>query len=207
MNFLKLVKKLLLYSTIIFVVACFSFYLYVENGAKIHFSHRERTELIQQIKSAPKLPDNFVEFYNGVYPESLENNFWKKSYHQLTSRYHLDSELPSQNVANLSAGPFLRYKKRYINNILLIRHIEQNTTQTECLNFIFRNFDFLYDRRGIEAVSQDLFKKNVKDLKPLEMAEIISLAENPVRNNRYRNPERAKMRTEVILNRYQFSQK
>lgn len=203
MKFFRIIKKPLLYSAIFFIVACLSFYLYLENGAKIHFPKKERIELIQQIKSAPKLPDNFIEFYNGVYPESLENNFWKKTYHQSTSRYLLNNNLPSQNVANLAVGPFLQYNKRSINNAVLIRNIEKNTTQTECLNFIFKNFDFLYNRKGIEDVSQDLFNKNVKDLNPIEMAEIVALTENPVRNDRYRNPERAKMRSEVLLNRYQ----
>jgi membrane carboxypeptidase/penicillin-binding protein len=92
--------------------------------------------------------------------------------------------------------------KLSLDYFLIIRYIEQNYSQEDCLNFNFSNFDFLYGRKGIEQVSQSLFNKETKDLKPMEMAEILTLYENPVWNNRNRNPERSKERTLYLYNRY-----
>lgn len=201
----KILKKIILYSTIIFIVGCLSIYLYIENGAKIYFPGKQRTELIKEIKSAPKLPDNFIEFYNTVYPKSLENNFWKRIYKFSTSYFSIKNDrLPSQIVANLIVSEVLNDNKgKNLNSLFLVRFIEQYTTQKECLNFEFQKIDFRHNRKGIEAVSQDLFKKPVKDLQPIEIAEILALSENPFRNDRYRNPEIAQKRTNVFLERYQ----
>lgn len=204
MKFFKILKKLFLYSSVIFVVGCLSIYIYIENGAKIYFPEKQRIEIIKNIKSAPQQPDNFVQFYNSVYPESLKDNFWKIVYRNFTTLFPVRSILLSRNVANNFVSPFSINKgHNRINNISLIRYIEQNTTQKECLNFEFQKFDFLHNRKGIDAVSQDLFKKSVNDLQPIEMAEILALYENPVKNDRYRNPKRAKKRANVFLERYQ----
>ena len=180
MKFFKILKKLFLYSSVIFVVGCLSIYIYIENGAKIYFPEKQRIEIIKNIKSAPQQPDNFVQFYNSVYPESLKDNFWKIVYRNFTTLFPVRNILLSRNVANNFVSPFSINKgHNRINNISLIRYIEQNTTQKECLNFEFQKFDFLHNRKGIDAVSQDLFKKSVNDLQPIEMAEILALYENP----------------------------
>ncbi|UPQ77626.1 transglycosylase domain-containing protein [Chryseobacterium nepalense] len=73
--------------------------------------------------------------------------------------------------------------------------------------FNFSHFDFLENRKGISKLSKSLFKKDIKDLKSIEMSEIVSLYENPVKNNRYRNPERAKTRAEYLNQTYIINSK
>ncbi|WP_410498025.1 transglycosylase domain-containing protein [Chryseobacterium sp. Tr-659] len=92
--------------------------------------------------------------------------------------------------------------KASLDYFLIIRYIEQNYTQEDCLNFNFSNFDFLYNRKGIEQASQSLFNKPVTELQPIEMAEILALYENPLKNNRYRNPEYTKARATYFYNLY-----
>lgn len=86
---------------------------------------------------------------------------------------------PSLNIKNKSS----------LDYILATRYLEQNYSQTECLNFNFSNFDFLDNIKGIQAVSKSLFDKDINDLTSLEIAEIIALYENPVKNNKNKNPE------------------
>lgn len=210
MSLLKGLKRIFLYSMISLMVVVFTLYLYIENGAKIYFPEKERNELINNIKSAPPVPNNFIEFYDVVYPKSLKDNYFKKFYRQFINFYTNRGErLPSQNVANISISPFLNNNshKNSLNTLFLIRYIEQETTQQQCLNYELKNYNFLYNRKGIEAVSQDLFQKPVKELKPLEIAEIIALLENPTRNNRFRNPEKANQRTNVFLRNYELNRK
>lgn len=205
MKFLNVLKKIILYSAIFFIVVCFSFYLYIENGAKIYFPEKERTELIQQIKSAPQLPENFVNFYSVVYPNNIKYTTWSYLKRQFLSIFPSRDEncLYFQVAKNFCFPQKIYHVKNLFKPIMFSAYIEDYVSQKECLNYQFLKFDFLQNRIGLEAVSQDLFKKPLKNLQPIELAEIIALSENPIRNNRYRNPERTQQRSKALLERYQ----
>lgn len=204
-NFLK---KLILYSTIIFVALSICFYIFIENGAKYYFSEVDRTEFVQKIKNAPELPENFVEFYNVIYPKNLSNSTWKTVFNNLVFQdFKEKKECLSLSLAIRFCVPFYRSYHSYnvVHPLMMSRYLEKNVTQIECLNYNFNNFNFRYNRLGIESVSQNLFKKPLKNLKPIEMAEIIALMDSPTRYDRFRNPEKAKQRTNYILDKYKNS--
>ncbi|MDN4031486.1 transglycosylase domain-containing protein [Chryseobacterium gambrini] len=99
----------------------------------------------------------------------------------------------------------IKHTKRinyFMNQFIVARFIENKFSQKECLQFNFSSFNFLENRKGLSEVSQSLFKKDVEDLKPMEMVEILALYEAPLRYNRSRNPQKAKERTEHFYHVY-----
>ncbi|CAI8889641.1 transglycosylase domain-containing protein [Chryseobacterium sp. IT-36CA2] len=195
---MKYSKKILLF--IIFVA--FLFVLYVELGGRYILNTTDKRVITWYIRSSNKLPENFNSFYNTVYPKSFSQNSWSFLGNIIIHPNSQKKECPCNQMTN-TIFPRLEYQnKSSFDQFLIARYIEHSYSPKDCLNFNFRNFDFLENRKGIENVSKSLFNKEVKDLQPMEIAEILALYENPVKNNRYRNPERAKDRTEHFYNLY-----
>ncbi|MGE8512395.1 MAG: transglycosylase domain-containing protein [Chryseobacterium culicis] len=195
---MKYLKKILLF--IILIV--FLFVLYVELGGRYILSKTDKRIITWYIRCSNKLPDNFNNFYNTVYPNSLSQNSWFFLGNAMISTGSQKKECPCNQMAN-TIFPRLEYQnKSSFDQFLIARYIEYSYSQKDCLNFNFRNFDFLENRKGIENVSKSLFNKEAKDLQPIEIAEILALYENPVKNNRNRNSERTKNRTEHFYKLY-----
>ncbi|WP_126654026.1 transglycosylase domain-containing protein [Chryseobacterium aureum] len=195
---MKYLKKILLF--IIFVA--FLFVLYVELGGRYILNTTDKRVITWYIRSSNKLPENFNSFYNTVYPKSLSQNSWSFLGNTIINPTSQKKECPCNQMVN-TIFPRLEYQNKVsFDQFLIARYIEHSYSQKDCLNFNFRNFDFLENRKGIENVSKSLFNKEVKDLQPIEIAEILALYENPVKNNRYRNPERTKNRTKHFYNLY-----
>lgn len=191
---MKYFKRILLFISSALIL----FILYIEVGGKYILSSNDKQKIVWNIKNNDELPKNFITFYNTVYENSLTKNSWsfflegdsfgkKCPCFQMTHRI-----MPQLEIKKTSA----------IDYIIVTRYIEQNYSQTECLKFNFSNFDFLEKRKGIEDISKSLFNKSAKDLKPIEMGEILAVYEKPVKNNRNRNPESAKKRSEHFYRLY-----
>ncbi|MGH1516046.1 transglycosylase domain-containing protein [Chryseobacterium sp. JK1] len=177
-------------------------FMYLEWGGSYIMKNTDKKMITEYLQSSNQLPQNFIIFYNTVYPKSLSQNSWDFSLTNL-SQSHLDiNECPCRYSGNRIMPTLDIQNKISWNYILLIRYIEQNYTQKDCLNFNFSNFDFLNNRKGIEMISQNLFNKSAEKLQPVEMAEILALYENPRKNDRYRNPEHTKNRTMHFYNLY-----
>lgn len=77
--------------------------------------------------------------------------------------------------------------------------LEKRYTKEEIITLYFNKFDFLYNANGIEMASKIYFNKKTSDLTLPEAAVFVAMLENPVKNNPMRNPERAKIRRDVVL--------
>ncbi|WP_434980568.1 penicillin-binding protein 1A [Daejeonia sp. YH14] len=77
--------------------------------------------------------------------------------------------------------------------------LEKRYTKEEIVKLYFNKFDFLYNANGIEMASRIYFNKHTSQLTLPEAAMFVAMLENPVRNNPMRNPERAKIRRDVVL--------
>lgn len=190
---MKILKRILLLLFLILIV----FLLYIEIGGKYILNNNAKRTITFNIKSTRKLPKNITSFYNTIYKNSLSKNSWdfflttssQKDCpcYQMTHRI-----MPQLNIKNTSA----------LDYILVTRYIEHNFSQNECLNFNLSSFDFLENRKGIESISKSFFNKSAENLKPIEVAEVFALYEKPLKNNRNRNPDNAKKRTEQLYKLY-----
>lgn len=173
-------------------------FLYVEFGGRFIIGNSDKRMITHEIRSSEKLPENFTNFYNTLYPNALHENSWHLLLQSVINKNNQRKECPC-NITAFQLAPILAINnKKSIDQFVVARYLEHNYTQEECLAFNLSHFDFLENRKGISKLSQSLFRKVIKDLQSIEMAEIVSLYENPVKNNRYRNPESAKIRAEYL---------
>ncbi|NIF06797.1 hypothetical protein F3J23_15220 [Chryseobacterium sp. Tr-659] len=184
------------------ICLCIIFVLYIEFGGRYILNNNDKRDITWKIRTSKKIPENFKNFYNTMYLNSLSENSWKLYIKQLISSKINNQDCPCHTTGNKFMPTLDINNKASLDYFLIIRYIEQNYTQEDCLNFNFSNFDFLYNRKGIEQASQSLFNKPVTELQPIEMAEILALYENPLKNNRYRNPEYTKARATYFYNLY-----
>ncbi|MFC3158655.1 Transglycosylase [Chryseobacterium arachidis] len=195
---MKYFRRIFIVTATAFIV----FLLYCEFGGKFILNDSDKQMIAYEIRSSEEIPDNFTNFYNTIYPNSLSENSWNYIFSALIDQKAPRKECHCNQMA-YRFFPILEINhKKGIDQFLTARFIENKFSQKECLQFNFNHFDFLENRKGLTKISKSLFNKEIKDLQPLEMAEILALYENPVRNNRNRNPENAKKRTAYLYNLY-----
>lgn len=194
MKYIKRVFTFLFLLAILLIV-------YIEFGGRYILNHDDRRVITFKFRSTPKLPQNFTTFYSVIYKNSLTENSWNYNL-KVLARQNKILECPCREMASRIFPSLTIKNKISLDYLLVTRYLEHNYSQTDCLNFNFSNFDFLENRKGIEAVSKSLFYKDIKDLTPLEIAEVIALNENPIKNNRLKYPERASARTKYFHELY-----
>ena len=104
----------------------------------------------------------------------------------------------------LSRVLFLTPEKTYerkAKEIILAFQIEKNFTKEEIFTFYCNQIYFGHGNYGVEATSQFLFSKSIKDLTLPEAALIAGLAQNPSRLSPLDQPERATLRRNHVLDR------
>lgn len=184
---------------IVIITVLALFVLYLEFGGRFILNDYDKRIITFNIRASKKLPENFTNFYNSVYLNSLNENSWDLVYSSTLNPNSQRKECLC-NQMSYRLFPILEINhKSSIDQFLVARFIEHNYSQKDCLAFNFNHFDFLENRKGIEQISKSLFNKEVKDLQPLEMAEILALYENPVKYNRIRNPEKQKRELNIFI--------
>lgn len=195
---MKYLKRFLIFIITLLILLL----LYLEFGGMYILNTGNKREIAWNMRSSKKLPGNFVRFYKTVYPDSTLENSWNFYIKSITHSNQSANECPCRQTGNRIMPALDIQNKSTLDYFLLIRYIEQNYSQEDCLNFNFSNFDFLNNDKGIEQVSQSVFNKRAEELQPLEMGEILALYHNPRKSNRYRNPEYTKKRAAYFYNLY-----
>ena len=77
--------------------------------------------------------------------------------------------------------------------------LEKRYTKEEIITLYFNKFDFTKNANGIEMASRIYFNKHTNELTLPEAAMFVAMLEAPNANNPLKNPERAKLRRDVVL--------
>jgi penicillin-binding protein 1A len=104
----------------------------------------------------------------------------------------------------LSRELFLTKEKTYerkIKEIILAFQLEKSFTKEEIFTLYCNQVYFVHGHYGVEATSQYLFGKSIKDLQVHEAALIAGLPQNPTRLSPIEHPERAKARRDHVIER------
>lgn len=94
-----------------------------------------------------------------------------------------------------------RKLSRKVREAILARRLERNLSKEDILT-LYLNQIFLGNQAyGVQAASQNYFRKNVSDLNLAEIALLAGLPQAPSRYSPFRHPERARERREYVLRR------
>src|SRR5919108_1282036 len=114
------------------------------------------------------------------------------------------SQGSSTLTMQLSRELFLTKEKTYerkVKEIILAFNIEKNFTKEEIFTFYCNQMYFGHGNYGVEAMSEFLFSKPIKELTLPEAALIAGLAQNPSRLSPIEHPDRALQRRNHVLQR------
>lgn len=149
-------------------------------GAYFAFTKQQREMVIAAVKSAPALPERFVEIYLKVNPGS-ENSFLHNSI------ANSDSDCPCKDAAVGLAVQMASGQPYKIAQLTFF--IEEYATQEECLAFVMNNMYFANNKNGIGKASQYYYDKEAAKLTDDEMLELIAMSSNPYFFDKKRFPE------------------
>ncbi len=167
----------------------------METGGNKYLTLENKTAIIDKIQNSPKLPGNFLKVYDAAYPKSLYGNYWGYIFEKLIDNkserkcpcrkviYFVDRELTFPAIAEPQIG----------------LEIEDYLSQTECLQYILSNFEFMNGVIGIENVSTELFGKPLLKLSDVEIVELLVIMKNPVYYKKHPDSEMFELERKRIL--------
>ncbi len=187
-------------------------YFHVKSSWKSFTSERTILDLSETIKKEKPLPVYFYELYSVDNSISLNNNHKKyllKNLFELNKSFESQfSTPPSQNVAKY-VGVRIREnrdRKKQRRDYLfyefsLTWKLEGLTNQYECLNWLARNYEFVYDNKGVEDASLYFYQKTLEELDTLEMASMVIMMRNPSLFNPVRRDELVKTESLKLIDK------
>lgn len=192
-------KKLARYCLLIIITFVLLVFCYLRFGGYIFTTKEVREQLFKDRRSAPQLPDNFLQVYKTVYPKALENNGWHYLFSNIVS--HKQIESPSVEIAILYGQTRMHGSFCYFVQYNFM--IQDNITQEQCLNKILQIKDFRNDISGIEEASKRYFNKSLKKLNDTEILEIITRIKNPHLYNKQKRAKLFEDRFNMLKNQFE----
>ncbi len=208
MKVFKTIKRIFVFLTILIVLLAGVLLVYIENGSGIYLSDETKRRVTIEVRSAPKLPQDFLFFYNKVYPKSLEKGVWAWLFSQFISQ-SATTKCPCATLAHRS----ILYKnplngiESIIAHLTVSRHFEKVYTQTDCLNYLTHSSDFLRNINGIQTASKFYLNKEIEDLDDREIAELLARMENPLYFDREKHPWNLERKINLLLRQANYVEK
>lgn len=179
------------------IISFVSLIQYIKTEHNTGISKDGFNNLVNEIKSAPHLPDSFITEYV-IVEDTL--NLKQVLWNDITDESH--KSCPCSMVSNFFI-PIMSIKNKARFN-LKTRHIgltlnlEKVVSQKECLNYYLNTFDFIHHPKGANEASKYYFNKPLERLSSKEMRTLILMLKNPFLFNPKRNPERLEHRLKLI---------
>ncbi|MCO6148414.1 transglycosylase domain-containing protein [Flavobacterium sp. NRK1] len=191
---MKKVFKIFVLSILLIVAA---FFTYIRFGGYWIESKSDRDKMIDFVKTAHPLPDNFINVYRDLYPEAINNNGWK----YIFKSAGFDKALESPSIRTVEYFAISRFHGSFFFIAQLNFVLEDNVTQLQCLNRNLSVMDFTKGVIGIENASKQYFSKPLEELNEDEILEIITRIYNPSLYNKERRPEIFQNKLNALKNR------
>ncbi len=187
-------------ATIAGLILLASLILFLESASSLYMSEKSKEMVTWQIRAAPKLPQNFVDFYSAIYPEQMKEGFWGSIKNHIIHRRPGPACPCEQAVKMMPRSTFDSPETwNYIRHSIIALKVEELLSQEDCLNFTTHSSDFLNGQMGIQAASEFYLKKKLADLNQREMAELIARMKNPVFYDREKNSWNLNRKINLIL--------
>lgn len=110
----------------------------------------------------------------------------------------ITQQLAKQLYTPPSSGLMQRVMQKPIEWMIAVK-LERFYSKEEILKMYLNQFDFLYNAVGIKSAAKVYFNKTAAELDTLEAATLIGMVKNPSYYNPVRQPERTRLRRNVVL--------
>lgn len=191
---MKRLLKILIFGLFGILALFVLFIQYLKSDLNDTFN-KEDIEAIQlKIKSAKRLPEEFVKIYNDIDPITSTSGILYDGVFK-----GFDRNCPCLQLAGLTG---LTYNKNRImgNRYVLSWKLEQGLSQEECLFYLAGHSDFLYSNIGIEKASEYYFSSSIDSLTERQMKTLVLMLKNPIYYNPKINPEQLEKELNKLKN-------
>ena len=199
--FNKIIKLLKILSTLGILVVIF-FYIFLKVNWKFTIYEKNISALVEEIKQADELPEEFYQMYNVHYEKSLDKGLL---YHEFHSIY----QVKSHNALCLFVSRIYlldtnnkTLKRNFLTAYSLALELQNRTTNRELLNWLVTKYDFLNKAVGIKKASKIYFNKDIIELDEHEMAILVVIMENSSLYNLLRREKLVKDKANILLKKY-----
>ncbi|WP_066630985.1 transglycosylase domain-containing protein [Labilibacter marinus] len=203
---MKILFKILKYAFLIFIVIVLYSYYHVRTCWRSFVSEKRIQEIVEEIKNAQELPDLFYCLYQQDKPNSLEYGMDKHIFNDiflmkystpvsLNVSKHIGHYIKDINEPKKQRRDYLFYPYS------LTWKLEKYTTQKECLNWLARNDNFVYDNIGVEQASLFFYHKTLEELDTIQMASLVVMMRNPALYNPVRRAELVKSKSLILVDK------
>lgn len=136
---------------------------------------KEKVQLIiSEIKAAKEHDEKLIVMYNKVHKNALEKSSWRNLWDWIWGDYN---ECPCFDIVRRS---YINKRHKIAENDFAVSvKIEKEVSQRDCLNFIFEDFDYLYNNEGVDEAAEFYFQKSVNELSDEELIGLIIMQKNP----------------------------
>ena len=190
----KTIKKLLKISIwisgiFIFIVGLYIGYVFSNLNQDID---KEKVELIiSEMKAAKVHDEKLISMYNKIHKNALEKSSWRNLWDWIWGE---NNECPCFDAVRKT---YINKRHKIAENDFAVSiKIEREVSQRDCLNFIFEDFNYLYNNEGVDEASEFYFQKSVNELNDDELIGLIIMQKNPL----LYNPKRFKDKFDKKVN-------
>ncbi len=173
-------------------------------------SKKTIVEFSEEVRRTEPLPDYFYELYSTDNNISLKNSHKKyllKNLSKFNDFTNNDYSMPPSLSLAKSIGQRIRenrdrnkQRRDYLfYEVSLAWKLEELTTQYECLNWLVKNYEFVYDIKGVEKASQYFYNKSLTELDTLETASVVIMMRNPSLYNPVKREELVKKESLMLI--------
>ena len=161
---------------------------YIKYSAEKIVTEQELNRIVNQIKTAPPLPDNFKVTYARVYDGVFNRNFISALIKSLFSKSA--DQCPSDRVAGEFWFFFARPShtfQRSLHRLGLIWLLEDRVSQEKCFEYYTSRLDFTSNVVGLHAAASCFYHQPLDSLGIDEQLGLILMINNPVLYNPVRD--------------------
>lgn len=136
---------------------------------------KEKVKLIiSQIKAAKEHDEKLIAMYNKVHKNALEKSSWRNLWDWVWGE---NNECPCFDAVRRT---YINKRHKIAENDFAVSvKIEKKVSQRDCLNFIFEDFNYLYNNEGVDEAAEFYFQKSVNELNDDELIGLIIMQKNP----------------------------
>jgi len=173
----KTIKKLLkigiwIAGIFVFIIGLYIGYVFSDLNQDID---KEKVEiLVSEIRSAKENDLKLISTYTKINRNALEKSSLRNLWDRIWGGNNQCPCFWAVRMARIN-----KPIKTIRNDLAVSVKIERKVSQRECLNFIFENFNYIYNIEGVDEASQFYFNKTVNELSDDELIGLIIMQKNP----------------------------
>lgn len=137
------------------------------------YSDLEASGYFEHINEVQSIPQNVIEIYNDIFPETTESKY--------IPRY----DCPCRSIM------YIKYcTKSRINCYISSKIIRDEIGRESCVTIYLNNVDFTHNCIGIRKASQYYFNSDLENLSKENITKLMLMTKNPSIYNPKRNPNK-----------------